>query len=163
MTLIEIILALSILLLVLLPVASVAALAIRDWHQSQDIRQLQEDLQLASFTIKGVMEEAYDYDDFADDGKADEITLYLQNENGSRPKVTIHQDGSELVVGDSTTIDCLVDGSLEFEKFRENENEEDDEGEERKGLIRVSLEVAKGERSLRNSFTVKIRNYTARD
>ncbi|MFW6279542.1 MAG: hypothetical protein ACOC2T_00750, partial [Planctomycetota bacterium] len=89
MTLIEIILALSILLLVLLPVASVAALAIRDWHQSQDIRQLQEDLQLASFTIKGVMEEAYDYDDFGDDGKADEITLHLEQESGR--SVTIDQ------------------------------------------------------------------------
>ncbi|MFW6457084.1 MAG: PulJ/GspJ family protein [Planctomycetota bacterium] len=137
-TLLEVILALAIMLIVLLPIALLVSASIRDWQRSRQIRMLQEDLHLASHTVKGVTEEAFDYN-VAEDETA--ITLTLEDQERS---VTIQRDDSRLMIGDETIIDCLTNFSCE------------DLG---RGKIHISLSVERSNQTQQNEFIVSLRNY----
>jgi competence protein ComGC len=141
LTLVELVMALSLLLLVLLPVSMATTMAIKDWDRSRDIRMLQEDLHLASLTIKGVIEEASGYQI---NETGDEITLLLEDDTEETKSVTIRQDDTQLLANDMVVVDCLA--GLEFEP---------DEADS----VRVQIEAERSGQEQENVFVVKLRNY----
>lgn len=140
-TLIELVMALSLLLLVLLPVSMATTMAIKDWHRSRNIRMLQEDLHLASLTIKGIIEEASDYQ--ISEGR-DAITLLLEDDTEETKSVNIRQNDTQLLASSMVVVDYLTD--LEFEP------------EESDSVI-VHIEIERSGQKQENIFVVKLRNY----
>ena len=96
--------------IVLLPIGMVMGSLVRDWNTAREIKRLQEDLDLAAYAIKGVMEEAYGYD-VQDDTSGSSVVLDM-DASGNRT-IVIEADGGKLMLDGQEVIGSLANLSFE--------------------------------------------------
>ncbi len=141
-TLIELIVVTVASFIVLLPIATMMGAITRDWNTSREIKRLQEDVDLASYSVKGLIEEAYGYD-IQDKGH-----IILIGSNAQT--VQVYRDGADLIINNYAVINSLND--LQFS------NKYEDGSNLPPRLIRVVIEAERSGRSYKNEFKVKLRN-----
>ncbi len=143
-TIIELVIGLVIASIVLLPIGVMTGALLNDWHKGRELKLLQEELDLAAYSIKGVMEEAYGYDDIADGEQNSSIKLYM---GANREKeLVIRSDGRNLMLDGQAVVGSLAEGGLKFNPDN--------------GLVRVEirLEGEKTGAAPEKSFNVRLRN-----
>ena len=153
-TLIELIIVMVAALIVLLPIATMMGAIVGDWHTSRDIKLLQEEVDLASYSVKGLIEEAYYFEN--ENGFPDS-NITLRGANGQTVEIYQDEDGKELKIrsdsGEYAVIDRLTDSGLTF-----YDTDEEDENLP-PGLIRVKITAERADRTHTNEFKVKLRNW----
>ena len=142
-TLIEVILAVLLSTIALFGITTLIILANNDWRESKEIVALQTDLDLASYTLKGILEEA----DTVGIPEETHITASYKTDWQKE----FYQDEDKLMLKDITNpgkleeeiIDSLK--SILFQEVHSN-------------LLKVDLNVEKKGRELSNSFIIYLRN-----
>lgn len=134
-TIIELIIVMIAALIVLMPIGAMMGAIIRESSTAAQVKLLQEELHLASYSVKGLIEEAYAFD------IVDVSEMHLFGA-ASDPAVVIKQDGDRLLINDRAVIDCLAE--LHFEAADK--------------LIKVTVKTTRADRTIESSFHVKMRN-----
>ena len=142
-TLIEVILAVLLSAIALFGITTLIILANNDWRESKEIVALQTDLDLASYTLKGILEEA----DTVGIPEETHITAGYKTDWQKE----FYQDEDKLMLKDITNpgkpeeeiIDSLK--SILFQEVHSN-------------LLKVDLNVERKGRELSNSFIIYLRN-----
>ncbi len=125
-------------------VSSIVIESYKEWKRSNEVARLQQDLDLASYTIKGVLEEAENV------GIVSEDHIIAQNLSAGWMQ-EFYQDASNLMWKNTETnetqkvISTLKD--INFEIDQENGS-----------IVNITIDVEKGERTIYNSFSVFMRN-----
>ncbi|HOJ38931.1 MAG TPA: prepilin-type N-terminal cleavage/methylation domain-containing protein [bacterium] len=134
----------------LVAVTSLVFESYRDWSASRGKKSLQEEIDLASFTIKGVLEEA-DTVAILDSGPNVGTKIRASYADGTNWEKEFYPQGSNLIVKDNKTgatrpvINCLV--NLSFQ--RDSTDAE---------TVQVDLSGTRDGKTLQNSFVVYLRN-----
>jgi Tfp pilus assembly protein PilW len=145
MTLIEMMVALVIAILGIFAVSSLLVIGTRDWLSSRGVVSLQVDLDVASYTIKGILEEASDV-------TITENGSHLSASYGTAWSKEFYPDASvpsNLIMRDMKSgnsgylIRCL--SSISFEQVDS-------------ARIRVNISVQQAGKTLQNSFVVDLKN-----
>jgi Tfp pilus assembly protein PilW len=145
MTLIEMMVALVIAILGIFAVSSLLVIGTRDWLSSRGVVSLQVDLDVASYTIKGILEEASDV-------TITENGSHLSASYGTAWSKEFYPDTSvpsNLIMRDMKSgnsgylIRCL--SSISFEQVDS-------------ARIRVNISVQRAGKTLQNSFVVDLKN-----
>lgn len=147
-TLVELIVVTVASFIVLLPIATMMGAITRDWNTSREIKLLQEEVDLASYSVKGLIEEA---SRFENENGFPDSSITLTGANGG--SVKIYQHGKELKIDNYTVIDSLSESGLTF--FDTNEHDKVLPS----GLVRVSITSERAGRAYTNEFRVKLRNW----
>lgn len=159
-TLIELLVVLVIVAIGMVAVTSFLYASWRDWYISREIKALQEDMDLAGFNIKAVLEEAnyYEIQDIVEGSIPEEgrriYVRYTEDEETLWEK-EFYPDGSNLVMEDikNGTTDIVIN-TLQDIKFSDASQEDT----ELVNTVKVNIIVSKSGRVLENEFFVKIRN-----
>lgn len=159
-TLIELIIALVIIAIGLIVVTSFLYGSWKDWFTSKEIKELQEDMDLAGFNIKAILEEAnyYEIQDIIEGSNPKQgRKIYVKYTEGEETiwEKAFYPEGTNLIMEDikndkkETVIRTLED--IIF-------SEVSDENEEIKNIVKVNITVSKSGKVFKNEFFVKIRN-----
>ena len=141
-TLIEVIVAILLSTIALFGIGTLVILANNDWRESREIVALQSDLDLANYTLKGVLEEAYEIE------IPEEVRIIASYKTDWQKE--FYQDGKRLMLKDiknpekpEEVINSLK--SISFEQPYTN-------------CIKVNLEVEKESKELENCLIIYLRN-----
>jgi prepilin-type N-terminal cleavage/methylation domain-containing protein len=167
-TLIELMVVTVIAAIGLFAVTTLLYSAYKDWFTSREIKALQEDMDLASLTVKSVLEEAEWGDGMEDNITEDHTGITLRGRDAEDNEWTkeFRKDGSELILKDMDTGDeYIVVKTLHTISFYESDVKYPDEEDERHGLHKtlfVEITVAGAgriaDRKIENQFFVRLRN-----
>ena len=142
-TLVEVIIAIILSFMALFGIETLIALSFRDWKSSNEIVDLQRDVDLASYRIKGVLEEA-NGDTILNGG-----TKLIAGYNSVWLK-EFYRSGNALILKNDLTgnTETVID-TLQAVTFADGSDNRS---------VRVNLTVAAGNLQLDNSFLVYLRN-----
>lgn len=147
-TLIELMIVTVIAAIAMLGVSFILVNAYRDLRASRQIKSLQENMDLASYTVKSLIEEADEFEIDTETGERINIK-YTDEDSEVVWEKEIYMEDSNLMLEDimNDNIEIII-GGLEAVSFEDAGN----------NTIRVVLTVAGGGRTVENSFLVRMRN-----
>ena len=140
-TLIELSVAMLISTIALFGIGTLIDLSFKDWRESREIVALQDDLDLANYTLKGVLEEA--------DTVSIPDETHISAGYKTDWKKEFYRNGNKLILKNlknsklEEVIDCLENIS-----FRQPDAH----------LVKIDLKVKKGKQELENSLIIYLRN-----
>ncbi len=147
-TLIELIIVIVIGAIGLLAVSFFASQSWKEWNESQQIKALQEEMDLASYTIKGVLEEASDIT-ILDEGPLSGTKIKSSYNNEWEKE--FYPSGNNLIIEDiKNEATRVITNYLKSISFQQ-----DSTGSE---TVLVNLKVEKDDREIENSFIIFLRN-----
>lgn len=159
-TLIELLIAVVIVAIGLAAVISFLYASWKDFYISKELKELQEDMDLAGLNIKAVAEEAnyYEIQDIIEGSNPEEgrrlYVRYTEDEETVWEKA-FYRDGNNLVMNDiKNASNDIVIRTLQDIRFSERIEEDI----EIINTIQVKLTVSKSGRTLENKFSVRVRN-----
>lgn len=160
MTLIEMIIALVIAAIGLVAVTSFLYASWKDWHIGNEIKGLQEDMNLASLTIKSILEEASSYTlsdmiEGSDPEQYKRINVKYTENGETIWEKEFYPDGNKLIMEDikNESSDTVIN-TLQDIKF----SDASEEDTTLKNTVKVKIDVSKLGNVLENEFSVKLRN-----
>ncbi|MCM8776698.1 MAG: prepilin-type N-terminal cleavage/methylation domain-containing protein [Candidatus Omnitrophica bacterium] len=160
-TLIELLIVLVIVAIGLVAVISFLYASWKDWYTNKEIKELQEDMDIASLNIKAVAEEAnyYEIQDIIEGSIPEEgrrlYVRYTEDEETIWEK-DFYPDSNNLIMGDikNEREDVVIRTTLQDIKFSEASEEDTTLTD----IVKVDIKVYKSGRILENIFYVKMRN-----
>ncbi len=135
-TIIELIMVMVASAVLLLPITAMIVPVIQEWDKNRNIKLLQEDVDLAAFSVKGIIEEAEGYE-------FENSSHVVLNFVGDIPDIEIKKAGDALRIDDHDVFEHLDE--LEF-----TANED---------ILNVTITGKRDGRMQKNEFSVKLRNY----
>ncbi len=139
-TIIELIIVVLISLIVLLPMTAMMFSIARNWQTSNEVRQLQEELDLAAYSIKGLIEEA---SSFEIEDTESQSRIELNRADWAETKIIKENDGKLSIGHMDNVIDSLT--GLRFE----------DKGN---ATVLVTIDAERAGREGKREFHVRLRN-----
>ncbi|HOV22211.1 MAG TPA: prepilin-type N-terminal cleavage/methylation domain-containing protein [Candidatus Ratteibacteria bacterium] len=147
-TLIELIVVIVIGAIGLLAVSFFAMQSWKEWNENEQIKTLQEEMDLVSYTIKGVLEEASNIE-ILDNGPLSGTKINASYKNEWQKE--FYPSGNELIVEDiKNETTRTVTNYLKSISFQQDNTSSD--------TVLVNLKVGKGGKELENSFIIFLRN-----
>lgn len=143
LTLVETVIVIVVSFIGLAGIATLGEIFTRSWRESRTLASLQEDIDLASYAIKGIMEEAATWT------PAEGSSAWAEASSETWT-YRVESDGDRLLLAGPAGTEEVVTG-LESLVFAWGENET-------ASWARVNLSLARGNRSLGNEFLVVRRN-----
>jgi hypothetical protein len=152
--------------IVMLTISALLYSTYKNWFESKSVKALQEDMDLASFTVKSVLEEANwgaGFDDAITENRTKIRISYTEDEEVLWEK-EFYQDDNELKLVDlDTGDDYAVIKTLDNIAFYESDDRFPDEDDYRNGLyntlfVEITVTNAERTRTLENQFFVRLRN-----
>jgi len=139
--------------------------AYKEWFTGKDIKALQEDMDLASFTIKSVLEEAEWGDGFEGDITEDRTGITIEGKNAEDEDWSkkFYQSSSELRLQDISTGDeypvIKTLDTIAFYEFADYPDEDNRYPDiDLPHTLVVEMRLIKDGRTLNNTFLVHLRN-----
>ncbi len=159
-TLIELMIVLVIAAIGLFAISTLLYNAYKDWVASKQIKALQEDMDIAAFTVKSILEEGDEFliTDIVEDSDPEtgrRINVKYTEDEAIVWEKEFYKDGGKLIMADikNDKVEVVVD-TLDNIYFIDAQDEYPD----LTNAVKVDITVAKYGRVFQNEFLVRLRN-----